>query len=71
MRVSIALGGLPLLAPLPGPRLSQRLPELLEDVVAGRLDPSPLLDVTMTLDGVPDGYAAMDNREAIKVVLTP
>ncbi len=47
------------------------IPELLEDVIAGTLDPSPVLDLTVDLDGVPDGYAAMDEREAIKVMVRP
>ncbi|MDF5731526.1 MAG: zinc-dependent alcohol dehydrogenase family protein [Rhizonema sp. PD38] len=47
----------------------QYIPELLADVVAGKLDPSPVLDHTVNLDGVPSGYAAMDNREAIKVMV--
>ena len=42
------------------------LPELLKDVLAGRLDPSPVLDFDVPLDGVPEGYAAMDERRAIK-----
>jgi hypothetical protein len=47
------------------------IPELLADVVAGKLDPSPVLDMTIELDDVPRGYAAMDNREAIKVMVRP
>jgi threonine dehydrogenase-like Zn-dependent dehydrogenase len=47
------------------------IPELLADVIAGKLDPSPVLDLTVNLDGVPSGYAAMDNREAIKVMVRP
>src|SRR5205823_9729016 len=47
------------------------LPELLQDVIAGTLDPSPVLDMTVNLDGVPVGYAAMDTREAIKVIVLP
>ena len=47
------------------------LPELLADVVSGKLDPSPVLDQEVALDGVPEGYAAMDAREAIKVMVTP
>ena len=46
------------------------IPELLADVVAGRIDPSPVLDLTVSLDDVPRGYAAMDSREAIKVMVT-
>lgn len=43
------------------------MPELVADVLAGRLDPSPVFDLTVDLDGVPAGYAAMDAREALKV----
>jgi threonine dehydrogenase-like Zn-dependent dehydrogenase len=47
------------------------IPELLADVVAGKIDPSPVLDMTVDLDGVPKGYAAMDGRESIKVMVRP
>jgi threonine dehydrogenase-like Zn-dependent dehydrogenase len=47
------------------------IPELLEDVLAGTLDASPVFDLDVTLDGVPRGYAAMDAREAIKVLVRP
>jgi threonine dehydrogenase-like Zn-dependent dehydrogenase len=47
------------------------LPELLADVLAGRLDPSAVLDLTVDLDGVPSGYAAMDQRTAMKVMVRP
>ncbi|MDQ3646054.1 MAG: alcohol dehydrogenase catalytic domain-containing protein [Actinomycetota bacterium] len=47
------------------------LPELLKDVIEGRLDPSPVLDLTVDLDGVPGGYAAMDERRAVKVMVRP
>jgi threonine dehydrogenase-like Zn-dependent dehydrogenase len=43
------------------------IPELLPDVLDGRIDPSPVFDLTVDVEGVPDGYAAMDNRTAIKV----
>jgi threonine dehydrogenase-like Zn-dependent dehydrogenase len=46
------------------------LPELLDGVIAGTLDPSPVLDLTVDLDGVPDGYAAMDSRTTVKVMVT-
>jgi threonine dehydrogenase-like Zn-dependent dehydrogenase len=39
--------------------------------IAGTLDPSPVLDMTVDLDGVPAGYAAMDTRSAIKVMVRP
>lgn len=43
------------------------IPELLEDVLSGRIDPSPVFDRTVDLDGVADGYRAMDDRSALKV----
>lgn len=45
------------------------IPELLADVLVGRLDPSPVLDLTVSLEDVPAGYAAMDERRAIKVLV--
>ncbi|GAA0668822.1 zinc-dependent alcohol dehydrogenase family protein [Natronoarchaeum mannanilyticum] len=45
--------------------------ELLADVVQGTLDPSPIFTETVDLDGVPEGYRAMDEREAIKVLVKP
>ena len=47
------------------------LDELLPDVLEGRIDPGRVLDRTVGLDDVPDGYRAMDTREAIKVMVTP
>jgi threonine dehydrogenase-like Zn-dependent dehydrogenase len=47
------------------------IPELLCEVLAGKLDASPIFDLTVGLDGVPAGYAAMDERSAIKVMVTP
>ena len=45
--------------------------ELMADVLQGTLDPSPIFTKTVDLDGVPEGYAAMDNREAVKVLVKP
>jgi threonine dehydrogenase-like Zn-dependent dehydrogenase len=45
--------------------------ELLPDVLEGRIDPGRVFDRTVGLDGVPDGYRAMDAREAIKVMVAP
>jgi threonine dehydrogenase-like Zn-dependent dehydrogenase len=45
--------------------------ELLPDVLEGRLQPGRVFDRTVDLDGVPDGYRAMDGREALKVMITP
>jgi threonine dehydrogenase-like Zn-dependent dehydrogenase len=45
------------------------IPELLSDVIAQKIDPSPVLDVRVDLDGVPSGYKAMNDRKAIKVMV--
>ena len=47
------------------------LPELMEDVLQGNLDPSPIFTKGVSLDDIEEGYEAMDNREAIKVILRP
>jgi threonine dehydrogenase-like Zn-dependent dehydrogenase len=44
--------------------------ELLPDVLEGRIEPGQVFDRVTNLDGVPDGYRAMDEREAIKVMIT-
>jgi 2-desacetyl-2-hydroxyethyl bacteriochlorophyllide A dehydrogenase len=40
-------------------------------IEAGRLDPSPLVTHHMKLDEAADAYALYDQREALKIVLTP
>ena len=47
------------------------IPELLSDVLSGALDPSPVFDLAVGLEEVPDGYAAMEARQAIKVLVRP
>ena len=44
--------------------------ELLPDVLGGRIQPGRVFDGVITLDAVPDGYRAMNEREAIKVMIT-
>jgi hypothetical protein len=44
---------------------------LLPDVMEGRIDPGRVFDRTVGLDGVPDGYRAMNEREALKVLIRP
>ncbi len=39
------------------------IPELMEDVLLGSLDPSGVLCLTIGLDGVPEGYVRRDGRE--------
>ncbi|MFD8754069.1 zinc-dependent alcohol dehydrogenase family protein [Kitasatospora sp. NPDC059577] len=46
------------------------IPELLPDVLSGAIDPGLVFDRTVGLDGVPDGYRAMDERTALKVRIT-
>src|SRR3954452_22686386 len=45
--------------------------ELLPDVLEGRIEPGRVFDRVISLDEVPDGYRAMDEREAIKVMVKP
>ena len=45
------------------------IPELMADVLAGRLDPSPVMDLVLPLDAVPAGYEAMDARRAVKALI--
>jgi threonine dehydrogenase-like Zn-dependent dehydrogenase len=45
--------------------------ELLPDVLEGRIEPGRVFDRTIGLDDVPDGYRAMNDREAIKVMVEP
>jgi 2-desacetyl-2-hydroxyethyl bacteriochlorophyllide A dehydrogenase len=40
-------------------------------IEAGKLDPSPLVTHHMKLDDAADAYEIYDNREALKIVLTP
>ena len=47
------------------------LDELLPDVLAGRIEPGRVFDRNVGLDSVPDGYRAMADRDAIKVMVTP
>jgi threonine dehydrogenase-like Zn-dependent dehydrogenase len=45
--------------------------ELLPDVLEGKIEPGRVFDRVTDLDGVPDGYRAMNDREAIKVMVEP
>ena len=45
--------------------------ELLPDVLDGRIEPGRVLDRVITLDQVPEGYRAMNERAAIKVMVKP
>jgi threonine dehydrogenase-like Zn-dependent dehydrogenase len=43
--------------------------DLLPDVLEGRIEPGRVFDRLTDLDGVPDGYRAMNDRESIKVMV--
>jgi threonine dehydrogenase-like Zn-dependent dehydrogenase len=45
--------------------------QLLPDVLAGKLDVSPIFTKTVSLDDLAEGYAAMDQRRAIKTMVLP
>jgi alcohol dehydrogenase len=45
------------------------LPELMSALAAGAIDPSPVFTHRLALPQAPEGYRAMDEREAIKVCL--
>jgi threonine dehydrogenase-like Zn-dependent dehydrogenase len=47
------------------------LPELIDLVTSGTIDPSPVFDLTLPMSESAEGYRAMDERRAIKVLLTP
>jgi threonine dehydrogenase-like Zn-dependent dehydrogenase len=47
------------------------LPELLHDVLAGRIAPGRVFDLELPLAEVAEAYAAMDERRAIKALLWP
>ena len=44
---------------------------LLPDILEGRIEPGRVFDRVVDLDGVPEGYRAMNDRESIKVLVKP
>jgi len=56
---------------LGGPAPVRRfLPELMERVLKGRIEPGRVFDLTLPIAEVAEGYRAMDERRAIKTMLT-
>ncbi len=45
--------------------------ELMPDILDGTIEPGRVFDRTIDLDGVPEGYRAMNDREALKVLVNP
>ena len=57
---------------LGGPAPVRRfLPELIDLVWNGKINPGKVFDLTLPLDQVAEGYRAMDERRAIKTLLRP
>jgi threonine dehydrogenase-like Zn-dependent dehydrogenase len=57
---------------LGGPAPVRRyLPELIDLVFAGKINPGRVFDLVLPLDQVAEGYRAMDERRAIKTLLRP
>jgi threonine dehydrogenase-like Zn-dependent dehydrogenase len=47
------------------------LPHLIDLILSGTIDPGKVFDLALPLDQVAEGYRAMDERRAIKVLLRP
>jgi threonine dehydrogenase-like Zn-dependent dehydrogenase len=47
------------------------LPELIDLVLNGKINPGKVFDLTLPLEQVAEGYRAMDERRAIKSLLLP
>jgi threonine dehydrogenase-like Zn-dependent dehydrogenase len=47
------------------------LPDLIDLIGTGKIEPGKVFDLTLQLDQLADGYKAMDERRAIKTLLRP
>jgi threonine dehydrogenase-like Zn-dependent dehydrogenase len=47
------------------------LPQLIDVVMKGAINPGKVFNLTLPLDQVAEGYRAMDERRAIKMLLRP
>jgi threonine dehydrogenase-like Zn-dependent dehydrogenase len=47
------------------------LPDLIDRILTGSINPGKVFDLTLPLEQVAEGYRAMDERRAIKVLLRP
>ena len=47
------------------------LPDLIDRIWTRQINPGKVFDLTLPLDQVAEGYAAMDERRAIKTLLQP
>jgi threonine dehydrogenase-like Zn-dependent dehydrogenase len=53
------------------PAVRNYIEELVPDVLEGKVEPGRVFDRTVGLSDTPDGYRAMDRREALKVIVRP
>lgn len=72
----VSLGARELFGPQVGLRggpapVRRFLPELVELIWDGEIDPGRVFDLTLPLSEVAEGYRAMDERRAIKTLLQP
>jgi threonine dehydrogenase-like Zn-dependent dehydrogenase len=51
--------------------VSEYLPDLLDRVLTGKIEPGKVFDLQLPLGQVAEAYAAMDERRAIKALLKP
>jgi threonine dehydrogenase-like Zn-dependent dehydrogenase len=57
---------------LGGPAPVRRfLPELIDLIWRREIDPGQVFDLTLPLEAAAEGYQAMDERRAVKVLLRP
>jgi threonine dehydrogenase-like Zn-dependent dehydrogenase len=57
---------------LGGPAPVRRfLPDLIDRITSDAIDPGRVFDLTLPLEQAAEGYAAMDERRAIKALLQP
>lgn len=47
------------------------LPQLIDLVLSGKINPGKVFDLVLPLNQVAEGYRAMDERRAIKALLRP
>jgi threonine dehydrogenase-like Zn-dependent dehydrogenase len=47
------------------------LPDLIDRILTGAIDPGKVFDLTLPLEQAAEGYAAMDSRRAVKTLLRP
>ena len=47
------------------------LPNLIDLILNGKINPGKVFDLVLPLDQVAEGYRAMDERRAIKALLRP